>query len=299
MGYHYKAYGINLDSEVILPELAIADGRPDARVVIDRIPAFWNPADRSLLEYRIEEDTILFSLKGKASFSIQGGKIVVIDPEDSASDDVVRYYLLHSGMCCLMYQLGMLVLHGSVIETPAGAVVFSGPSGIGKSTLAGVFNKRGYRILSDDVCAVSQQCGFPAVRPSFAQIKLGADAVTWLNYPVEDAQALDPDGRKVCLAVQQGFRNRELRLFRLYEIRIAEQREFRLKTVARVDKLLTIMRNLYRLQVLNDSRFLAALSASAAQVAKVTEIKQVLRPVTNGWASIEAFADFLEKDFYQ
>lgn len=50
-------------------------------------------------------------------------------------------------MTFLLYQRGILPLHGSTIETPQGAVMFAGVSGSGKSTLAASFHAHGYAVL--------------------------------------------------------------------------------------------------------------------------------------------------------
>jgi hypothetical protein len=46
--------------------------------------------------------------------------------------------------------LGHLMIHGSAIDTPNGAVIFIGDTGLGKSTLAASFESAGIGLLSDD-----------------------------------------------------------------------------------------------------------------------------------------------------
>ena len=47
----------------------------------------------------------------------------------------VRVFLLGSCIGALLHQRGILVLHAGAIHTDKGAVLFTGPWGIGKSTL--------------------------------------------------------------------------------------------------------------------------------------------------------------------
>ena len=54
----------------------------------------------------------------------------------------------------LLQQRGVMTLHASAIETQAGAVLFAGPSGIGKSSLAAALVERGNTMLADDVTGV-------------------------------------------------------------------------------------------------------------------------------------------------
>jgi hypothetical protein len=297
MGTCYQAYGMNICSEIACPELMRSEDTVDVRVVVDKIEPFCNPADRFWLEYKIEEDAIWISLDGLATFLICSGKKIVVDLVDSGAEDIVRYYLLHSAFCALMFQLGLLVLHGSVIETPAGAVVFSGASGVGKSTLAAIFKHRGYRILSDDVCVICDRDGFVKVKPSFPQLKLKADMAAHLQYDTKKAQAIKADQNKFGLPLNNGFRRTDLVLFRIYELMIAKTNEFELQTVVGMPKLLTIIRNLYRVQILQDPGFMAMLSQCGAGIVNSVGIKRAYRPAAQGFGPVDRFADFLEKDF--
>ena len=80
-------------------------------------------------------------------------------------------------MGALLHQRNILILHGSAIKVNGESVIFVGPSGVGKSTLAAGFTKRGYPFLVDDVCALSVGCNHPLVIPGFPRLKLWADTL--------------------------------------------------------------------------------------------------------------------------
>jgi len=57
-----------------------------------------------------------------------------------------------SAMGALLHQRNILALHAGTIAVNGGSVIFCGPSGIGKSTLAAGFRRRGYpNVAGDDV----------------------------------------------------------------------------------------------------------------------------------------------------
>lgn len=73
---------------------------------------------------------------------------------------------------------GSLVLHGSVIVPPVGAVGFIAPSRYGKSTLAASFYASGTPILCDDM------------------VKLSPASPNWQAVPMNSTLRLFPDARK-------------------------------------------------------------------------------------------------------
>ena len=76
-------------------------------------------------------------------------------------------------MGALLIQRKIVPLHGSAIEIDGKAYAVIGESGAGKSTLASAFLSQGYKLLSDDVIAVTfSQNQTPFVIPAYPQQKL-------------------------------------------------------------------------------------------------------------------------------
>ncbi len=84
-------------------------------------------------------------------------------------------------MAYLLRQRGWLPLHASAIRLQDRAILFIGPSGVGKSTTAAAFAGSGYTVLSDDIAPVriaDDGCLLQAARP---RLKLFADSVPVLG----------------------------------------------------------------------------------------------------------------------
>jgi hypothetical protein len=81
-----------------------------------------------------------------------------------------------------MHQREQIVLHASAVRVNGKAILFCGPSGAGKSTLAAALSRRGYRLITDDFCAVTvTEAGAPVVHPDGRQLKLWAQAIEKLD----------------------------------------------------------------------------------------------------------------------
>src|SRR5437773_792073 len=165
--YTYRAYGLNISSEIECPELVLANGAADVRVRFGPVPErLENPGGLGAW-YQVSEQELLLTPHHVAHFWVTNGRDVVIQRAPNASDEDIRAFLLGSVFGGLLYQRGYLPLHASAIETHLGAVAFAGPVGLGKSTLAAVLHKRGYPVVADDLCAASLTAyGKPLVTPA-------------------------------------------------------------------------------------------------------------------------------------
>jgi energy-coupling factor transporter ATP-binding protein EcfA2 len=95
----------------------------------------------------------------------------------SAGPEIVRQAILGPVLAELLDQRNVLVLHGSAIDVGGRAVVFLGPSGVGKSTIAGAMLGAGHLHISDDLVVVAEGAGGPAIHPAWSQVKLTTKAI--------------------------------------------------------------------------------------------------------------------------
>ncbi|MDR1154448.1 MAG: hypothetical protein LBL04_07030 [Bacteroidales bacterium] len=193
MIFFYHAFGLVIESQAECPELLPAAGQPtpDVRVRFDAAPSHLEHG--VTLGDRIEgcSGQILLKIDSVASYRIHDGQEIVVDVLKDASPEDVRIYLLGSAMGAVLHQRGLLPFHGSTICTDGQAITFSGPSGIGKSTLAAALVDRGYRMLADDVSTISfTGQGVPMVHPGMPQLKLRDDSGQQLGRDPSHARPL-------------------------------------------------------------------------------------------------------------
>jgi len=67
---------------------------------------------------------------------------------------------------------GLEVIHAAGVVLGEGAALFAGPPGLGKSSLAGAFLRRGARLLSDDVVALTRHDGSLIAHPGGELLQL-------------------------------------------------------------------------------------------------------------------------------
>lgn len=185
----YHLFGWRVQSTLPLPELLPwrGDARaPDVIVEMGAVPPVDPDTPGLSPALQICPTGVRVAIPAVATYWVEAGRRVVVQPampEDAAD---IRVFLLGSVLAILCFQRGLLPLHASAVDIGGQALLLSGVSGAGKSTLAAAFSGRGYRLLSDDLCALEMREGQPLkILPAFPRIKLRGDSARQLQVPVD------------------------------------------------------------------------------------------------------------------
>jgi hypothetical protein len=178
------AFGLHIRSELELPELMPDDGgETDVVIRLGDVPERLAGALAVGRHGWATPDAFLFEAVDVARYLVSGGAEVVIEPTLGAAGSHVRTYLLGSVLGALCYQRGMIPLHANALEVDGRCIALAGDTGAGKSTLAALLSRRGWRMMGDDVCALSfESDGGLMVWPGVRRFKLWADALAALGH---------------------------------------------------------------------------------------------------------------------
>ena len=99
-------------------------------------------------------------------------------------------YIMGTCMGAILHQRGFMPLHGSCVTDGSRAILITGDSGAGKSTLAAEFLSQGWKLLTDDVCAVSDPENNPTVQSSYPSQKLWQDSLEQYHRSQSDVHSL-------------------------------------------------------------------------------------------------------------
>jgi hypothetical protein len=143
----YSAFGLTWRLPFPCPEMGTprTDSAVDVQVSLGQVPEALPQARDAGPFQQVTPQAVLFSFPGVARFLVQNGAEIVIQPEPDAPETQLRLFLLGTAAALLLHQRSILPLHASGIRTPQGAVLFTGHSGFGKSTLLATFLERGLR----------------------------------------------------------------------------------------------------------------------------------------------------------
>ena len=294
--YSYSVYGLNVASSVPLPELSAGGGKPDVTVRYGPVPTSLHGAVEKGAFYEAAPGAFLLLVDEVARYLVTDGKQVVIQPEPGAGHDEITLFLLGCAFAPLLQQRGLLPLHCSGIVVEGGCIAFVGHSGIGKSSLAGAFLKRGYPILTDDILVISLVSdGTPLAYPGYPQLKLWPDTISKLGEARQSLLPIRPGIDKFRRPIREEFYKDALPLKRLYVLGVSDAGEIEMATMSGAAKVTAIIRNTYHLG------FVKALGKGPEHfrqcnaLAEKLTVRKVMRPREP--YLLEELANALEADF--
>lgn len=188
----FQMYGLIAESDWPLPEClpAAQDSEPDICIIKGLVPtAGIDAVSENLWEQSIEGEFWL-NVPAVARYWIRRGREIIIEPYPDADEESIRVFLLGSAIGALLFQRGLLLIHGNAIEVNGACAVCVGDSGAGKSTLAAAFLQKGFRLLADDVVPVSAD---GLAIPGFPRIKLWGDTASQLGIETDGLRRIIPD----------------------------------------------------------------------------------------------------------
>ena len=296
----YHIFGLEIDSAIPLPAAPVS-GHSGIRLP-DVVIEYGNPPDHLAnpqsknTRYQARPGEFLLRVDSVARYYVRDGRYIVVAPEPGTEDESVLIYLMGSAFGALLHQRNILVLHAGAIETKNRSVLFTGDSGIGKSTLAAGFHRRGYPFLADDVCAVGMINGQPAVIPGFPRLKLWADVLTKLKHDKDQLKSVrwTKGMDKYFLPVDPVHKSPVL-LKSVFVLEAAKSDAIEISRLTGAEKINFIIKNTYRLQFLNGLGGKKEHFKQCAAVASRTNVHRVVRP--NKGFLLDKLMDALEENF--
>ena len=181
--FSYSAFGLHFLSEIDFSQIflsnpsfiedsltvtvrfgSVPDGLPDAKIVA--------------ILYQISTDQFWFEVPHIARYWVKQGREIIIQPSEGADEDSVIVFFLNTALSALMHQRQIAHLRANAVETPAGALLFTGDSGTGKSTLTALFQQNGFRVICDDITSLMfDEQGEAYVVPGSPTLKLWRSAL--------------------------------------------------------------------------------------------------------------------------
>ncbi len=246
---NYRAFGLTFSSELELPGLPLTDAPADVTIRRGSIPEWQGEAITShggRFRIRDQQAMIRFPRMPFAAHITDGREIRFDAPPEA--DPLAALHLLGSCTGMILYQRGLVPIHGNAIATKAGTIIVAGNIGAGKSTTALALLERGSRLVADDISAIELVGGKPTVRPGFPRLKLWRATVEAFNIDPASLRKLRPELEKYHYPVEDRFCAESQPLRAIYILQPSNESGIRIRSLTGNERLMQIQPHLYKLR---------------------------------------------------
>ncbi|MCR8924998.1 aldolase [Priestia megaterium] len=280
----YKAFGLNILSEINLPELSeigISAECVEVTVELANLKTVLNEKSSSNTSFYLEKDVCIFEVPSVAIYMIQGGKRIIVSPIEGFNEDLIRLYILGSCMGALLMQRKVLPLHGSAIAIDGKAYAIVGESGAGKSTLASAFLKRGYQLLSDDVIPITfTEENIPVVTPGYPQQKLWLESLTQFGMESSYYRPIFDRETKFTVPVESQFATEAYPLAGVFELIKSDNNEIEIHSIEKLERLHVLFNHTYRNFFIERSGLMQWHFDTSAKIVNKVDLYRLHRPIS-------------------
>lgn len=280
----YTAFGYSIQSVIPFPELrktsSLSD-TPDISIRYGDLTHKQTELMKSPKKISVGKDEVVFHIPHQATFSVEKGTTITISPEQDADVDIIRLYVLGTCMGAILFQRKILPLHGSAVVIDGKAYAFVGHSGHGKSTLASAFLQQGYRLITDDVIALTlDDCNNPFVTPSYPQQKLWQESLDAFGMNSKLYRPLFDRETKFAVPVHSYFSENAVPLAGVFELVKMDCQHAEIRAVTKnLERLSLLYRHTYRNYILSEGGLTAWHFETTTRLSANVSFYQLRRPV--------------------
>lgn len=252
--YLYDVYGETVESEFPIPELIEAkDGAiPTIRVVCEKVP---DDILEKLREVRsvYTKEWIVFTIDNVGYFYdhfVDGIMTISIHLKDDFSEYSRKTFTLGSGMGLALLLKNRIAIHSGTVVYNDKAIIVTGDSGAGKSTITTALRLSGMKFLADDVSVLGHDGeGEFIVNHAYPQQKLCRDAALALGYNLDDLIYINEKRDKFAVRFTDEFEHEPKRAGVLVELVLGDDEQgddIIVEEITGANKLFCLFHNTYR-----------------------------------------------------
>lgn len=250
MKHYYRIYGLIIESEIAFPEALECEEQD--RTKTDVVIRYGTMPDHIK---QMQKAGNYYSMRGTefkwvaypefGNYLMENGTTITVELDEMAEQKQVNSFLLGKCLGCILYQRGIIAIHGAAVTNEEHVFIVCGASGSGKSTVSTEFRKQGCFLLADDTVALEAVNGEWYANPSFPQQKLCKDAAIRFGYDLEQLIQLDEEYEKYALRLSEEFCNEKKKLETFVFLEKHDGEDLVIEELQGSQKLELLLENLY------------------------------------------------------
>lgn len=279
INYHYRAYGLKLKSDIMLPELDL-DEYPtnfDIRIYYRHI----NLNEINIIkEFNLSNNTkaiftsnqVYLIWNGIPICFIKDGKSIIVNESTELDESFIVFFILGYSMAILLHQRGMLVLHGNAVKIQDSAIAFLGPSGSGKSTTSLILNNMGYDLIADDILAIDLFGKFPKVLSGYPRVKIWSDVIENMGEDINSIPQVHSNFPKLSYKINKLYSDKMTPLKSIFILEPSKKNEIRELNIQ--EALWNLVKNTYNIKIFDADELCSNLN-QCSKLASTIPIKSL------------------------
>lgn len=288
--FKYNAYGLNIHSEVFLPELTFSNAScPDVTIYLDDVSL---PVDYILdmgPSHISTEDSIYRFWDEIGIFQITNNSII-INPVEGLNNQILKNFLLGTVFATFLRFRGLYVLHASSVNIKDNAICFSGFKGFGKSTTAMTFYNKGFPVIADDYVTIKfDKNGLPIVIPGFGSVKLSFNSKNFMNLNIDKLNR--EQNIKTYTPVSNTFLTNPLPLKKIYILKRSDKT--RIVELKPQESFLELVKNTFGIEMFSKAELINNFITSK-KILNYVDVS--LLEVNNSLKDLQNVVEIIEKD---
>jgi hypothetical protein len=294
--HQYWGFGLNIESEIQFPELLpLSFDAADVTIRIGTAPERLIGKDVIAHSHlSISSTEYLLDVPAVAKYFVVDGNSITIPPYPTAEKNSIRLFMLSNAMAAILHQQKKIPFHASGIILNEELILFTGPSGIGKSTTLLGLMQKGYDLFTDDVCVLSQNetTGKIEAVPSYPMMKLWENTINYLSSHEIKRHQLRPNIGKYGVLQHNVFRTAKFPVKKVFLLNISTEStvDFAVHTLGNIEAFNALQQNAYRRDYIKMMQLNAVHFSIISKMAAQCEVLQIERPPTS---TIAGFIDSL------
>ncbi len=303
MEYHYRMYGLKIISDREMVQLLTEE----RACILDReegvnnsnlptvhihkgIPNFIREIELCKWSFGQEES---YLTNNTCRMYVRNGEEIGYELIPEGKEEDLNAFLLGYGIAMLIMQRGMLPIHSSGLMKNGKAVLISGESGAGKSSLTACYIERGYDLMADDITAVAPNIDGAAIAyPAFPYQKLCRNEVEKRHEGEEDLIYIDEDKDKYLVPWRGAYSASGKELKVIVYLSVGENEELDIREITGFNKFQIVSRMPYMRALLGKYAFGKEMAPLFLKLAEKIKVISVVRPF--GKNTLDEIADRTE-----
>lgn len=290
--FTYKAFGLIIRCEFEIPEFIIDNGNPDVLIELGAVPINLNKITKKGVKFQATHNEFLLTVDDVARFYVKDGSKIVVELLKNKPDKEVRLFLLGSAFGALFLQRGLLPIHGSAVKFGNSASIFTGLSGVGKSSIATYFVIKGHSFLNDDISVIDNTL---MVIPGFPNLKIWKDIIEKLKIQNHKLEEIRTTIKKYHFPVKECFHKNPLPLKNIFIIGTKNSPGYEFEELKGLAKFNAVKNNTYRYRFVGGLEKMQEHFQILNSLLPNISVYKIVRPQSP--VDLEGFAYFLTNTF--